>query len=101
MFPDDFIDHTRNISCANDSESFLGSFPYPNNSLVDKLKAQSQCKKFCGANKRCWGCNLHCGSTCQWIARAYCNGRVKPDTPIKMEISTKPSKWRYYLLNDL
>ena len=92
MLPDDFIDRTRNVSCANDSKSFLGSFPFPNESLVDKPNAKTQCRKFCGANKRCWGCNLHCESSCQWIARGYYNDLDKPINPIETEQTIKPGK---------
>ena len=85
----DFIGIKQTAFCDNKDYTILKSFIYPSENMPDKRNARIKCKKYCGSIKNCWGCNLHCENTCQWIAHTRCNPNEASKT-LETEISIKP-----------
>ena len=92
MLPEDFIDDEDPFICGNGSNSMLKNFPYGKNSMLGKVEAEFQCKKFCGTKKNCYGCNHQCIEQCEWIARTQCEKNKEFDDKSIINMSVKPGK---------
>ena len=75
VFPKDFSTLKNALSCKENSDYILESFP-PSDAapslITDKSDALNECEFYCATEERCWGCSAVCNKSCQWNAVKDC-----------------------------
>ena len=69
----------------------LKKFSFPNDAMLNASIALSECNRYCGRIKSCWGCSIECNDSCQWNAIPECGHEEKWNGLMVGDISQKPS----------
>ena len=92
VFPEDFLSYDNEMNCKIKNDSIMQEFSYPNDIISNESDSRNLCSKYCGRQKKCWGCTFSCNRECKWIAVTNCDMQKNYQSYENASIIQKPGE---------
>ena len=98
VFPKEFLESETAKKCSKTKDNVLKEFVTNLGVNADFSSLREKCEDYCSKEEKCWGCSLHCESSCQLDALSDCEMHENTTESFKVSVIQKPGKHEKYLI---